>query len=123
MKEIAISILAFSCCLCAAQVNDNDDKTHQCSASCCNTHSLLSFTQSLGAMGEKVANMAEKIPLLENKLRMIEMDMLELLNRIRGNISQWFHDYSLHQFLLLTCLCFLFVALRDTSGGLLCNAL
>ncbi|XP_051243415.1 complement C1q-like protein 2 [Dicentrarchus labrax] len=80
MKKIAVLVLAFSCCLSEAQVNENNDKACQCSgsSSCCEIYSLTSITQSLGAMGEKVANMAEKITLLEAKLQNTEKEVLEL---------------------------------------------
>lgn len=89
MKEIAILILAFSCSLCEAQVSD-DEKGRQCSASCCDIHSLFSLAQSLGAIGEKVANMAEKMTLLENKFQLAEKDMLELRHLIGGNAASGF---------------------------------
>ncbi|XP_041813276.1 complement C1q-like protein 3 [Chelmon rostratus] len=86
MKKIAVLILAFSCCLCEAQVNENNDKVYQClgSTSCCDVCSLTSITQNLGAMGEKVTNMAEKITLLEAKLQNTEKDVLELRSLTGG---------------------------------------
>ncbi|TKS92199.1 hypothetical protein D9C73_025599 [Collichthys lucidus] len=59
----------------------------QCSgsASCCDMCSLTFITQSLGAMGEKVANMAEQITLLEAKLQNTEKDALELRSLIGGS--------------------------------------
>lgn len=94
MKKIAILILAFSCFLCEAQVNENDDKAHQCSACCCDIHSLPSLAQNLGAIGEKVANMAEKITLLETKLQNTEKDVLELRSLTGGNIANDFMRYN-----------------------------
>lgn len=86
MKTIAVLILAFSCCLAEVQVNENNDKVRQCSGSagCCDSYSLISIAQNLGAMGEKVANMEEKITLLEDKLQNTEKEVLELRSLIGG---------------------------------------
>uniref|UniRef100_A0A671XYN3 C1q domain-containing protein n=1 Tax=Sparus aurata TaxID=8175 RepID=A0A671XYN3_SPAAU len=80
MKKAAVLFLAFSCCLCNAQVNENNDKVDQCSGStgCFDTCSLNCVTQSLGALGKTVANMAEKVTHLETKLQKAENDVLEL---------------------------------------------
>lgn len=95
MKKIAVLILAFSCCLCEAQVNENNDKVYQClgSTSCCDVCSLTSITQNLGAMGEKVTNMAEKITLLEAKLQNTEKDVLELRS-LTGGRAHVFMGYN-----------------------------
>ncbi|KAF7656965.1 hypothetical protein LDENG_00033500 [Lucifuga dentata] len=76
----------FCYCLCDAQVNVNQDKVCQCSgSSCCpDTCSTTSITQTLGAVGEKVANMAEKITLLETKMQNTEKEVLELRSLIGG---------------------------------------
>ncbi|XP_018558059.1 complement C1q-like protein 2 [Lates calcarifer] len=86
MKKIAVLILAFSCCLCEVQVNENDDKVHQCggSASCCEIYSLTSISKNLGAVEEKITNMAEKITLLETKLQTTEKEVLDLRSLIGG---------------------------------------
>ncbi|XP_040918109.1 complement C1q-like protein 2 [Toxotes jaculatrix] len=86
MKTIAVLILAFSCCLCEVQVNENNDRVHQCkgSAGCCEIYSLTSITQNLGAVEEKITNMAEKITLLESKLQNAEKEVLELRSLTAG---------------------------------------
>ncbi|XP_078125763.1 complement C1q-like protein 2 [Sander vitreus] len=85
MKKIAVLILAFSCCLCQVQGNGNNDKVCQCSGStsCCDI-SLTSISQTLGAVGEKVANMAEKIALLEAMLQETGKEVLELRSLTGG---------------------------------------
>lgn len=92
MKKIAVLILAFSCCLCEVQVNENDDKVHQCggSASCSEISSLTSISKNLGAVEEKITNMAEKITLLETKLQTTEKEVLDRQSLIGGNIEQMF---------------------------------
>ncbi|XP_042361003.1 complement C1q-like protein 2 [Plectropomus leopardus] len=86
MKTVAVLILAFSCCLCEDQANENNDKVHQCLGStvCCDINSLTSLTQSLGALEEKAANMAEKITVLEDKLINTEKEVLELRSLTGG---------------------------------------
>ncbi|KAK9535379.1 hypothetical protein VZT92_007762 [Zoarces viviparus] len=86
MKNIAVLILAFGCCVCQVAAHENDDNVHQCSRStgCFDTLSLTSISQTLGAMGEKVANMAEKITLLESKLLNSEREVLELRSLTAG---------------------------------------
>lgn len=89
MKTFAVLIAALCCCLCDVQVNQNhqtQDKVCQCSGSSCCSE-ILSFTsipQTLGAVGEKVANMAEKIALLETKMQNTEKEVLELRSLIGG---------------------------------------
>ncbi|KAA8585347.1 complement C1q-like protein 2 [Etheostoma spectabile] len=85
MKKIAVLILAFSSCLCKVQGNENNDKVCQCSGStCCGDNSLTSISQTLGAVGEKVANMAQKIALLETKLQDTGKEVLELRSLTGG---------------------------------------
>ncbi|XP_074512246.1 complement C1q-like protein 2 [Sebastes fasciatus] len=86
MKKIAVLILAFSCCVCEVEVNGSDDNVRQCSrsSSCCDINAFTSMSQSLGALGEKVAHMAEKITLLENKLQNAEKEVLELRSLTGG---------------------------------------
>lgn len=86
MKKIAVLILAVCCCVCQEQVHENDDKSHQRSGShsCFDMYSLVSTSTTLGAMGEKVANMAEKITLLEAKLQNTEKEVLELRSLTGG---------------------------------------
>ncbi|XP_053193857.1 complement C1q-like protein 2 [Scomber japonicus] len=86
MKRIAVIIIAFSCCLCEVQINENNDKVHQWPGSTCcsNMCSLTSITQTLGAVGEKVTNMAEKITLLEARLQNTEKEVLELRSLTGG---------------------------------------
>ncbi len=130
MKKFAVTILAFSCCLCEVQVNENNEKVSQCSGSdsCCCYSSLTSISQNMGAIGEKVANMAEKITLLEASLQNTEKDVLELRSLTSGNIEQMFlwgiimgYNSSLYNFLPLMCL-WSFDARRNTSGGLFCSS-
>ncbi|KAK9535382.1 hypothetical protein VZT92_007765 [Zoarces viviparus] len=73
MKNIAVLILAFGCCVCQVAAEGNDE-----------TLSLTSISQTLGAVGEKVANMAEKITLLESKLLNSEREVLELRSLTAG---------------------------------------
>lgn len=89
MNKIAVLILTFSCRLCEAQVNENNDKVCQCpgSTSCSDICFLTSITQTLGTVGEKVANMAEKITLLEAKLQNTEKEVLELRSLTGGKIT------------------------------------
>lgn len=96
MKKIEILILVFSCCLCEAQANENNDKVRQCSGStsCCDIYSLTSVAQNLGAMGEKVANMVEKITVLETKLQNTEKDVLELRSLTGGKRANVFMGYN-----------------------------
>ncbi|XP_028267705.1 complement C1q-like protein 2 [Parambassis ranga] len=77
MKTIAVLLLVLSCCLCEAQINEQNVKASQCSesTSCC---SLLSMSQTLGAVGEKVANMADKLAHLEVQLQSTQNEVLEL---------------------------------------------
>ncbi|XP_073350764.1 complement C1q-like protein 2 [Pagrus major] len=86
MKKTAVLFLAFSCCLCNAQVTENNDKVDQCSGSTSSfdTCSLNCMSQSLGALGKKVADMAEKVTHLEAKLQKAENDVLELRSLIGG---------------------------------------
>lgn len=86
MKKIVVLILAFSFCVCEVQVNGNDDKLPQCSGStsCCGICTLTSMSQSLGAVGERVARMGEKIALLEDKLQNTEKEVLELRSLTGG---------------------------------------
>ncbi|KAF1379756.1 hypothetical protein PFLUV_G00179340 [Perca fluviatilis] len=85
MMKIAVLILAFSCCLCQVQGNENHDKVCQCSGSTSSCDiSLTSVSQTLGAVGEKVANMAEKIALLEAKLQDTGKEVLELRSLTGG---------------------------------------
>ncbi|XP_036945095.1 complement C1q-like protein 2 [Acanthopagrus latus] len=86
MRKAAVLFLAFSCCVCNAQVNENNDKVDQCSGStgCFETCSLNCVTQSLGALGKTVTNMAEKVTHLETKLQKAENDVLELRSLIGG---------------------------------------
>ena len=90
MRKAAVLFLAFSCCVCNAQVNENNDKVDQCSGStgCFETCSLNCVTQSLGALGKTVTNMAEKVTHLETKLQKAENDVLELRSLIGGNTEQ-----------------------------------
>lgn len=92
MKRIAVIIIAFSCCLCEVQINENNDKVHQGPGStCCSDMcSLTSIIQTLGAVGEKVTNMAEKITLLEARLQNTEKEVLELRSLTGGKIWQMF---------------------------------
>lgn len=130
MKTFAVLILAFSCCLCEVQVNENNDKVRHCSGSgsCCDIYSLTSISQNLGAVEEKVANMAEKITLLDASLQNTEKDVLELRSLIGGKIEQMFlwgikmgYNSSLYKFLPLMC-SWSFDACRHTSGGLFCSS-
>ncbi|XP_075942811.1 complement C1q-like protein 2 [Anarhichas minor] len=73
MKNIAVLILAFGCCVCQVAAEENND-----------TLSLTSISQTLGVVGEKVANMAEKITLLESKLQNSEGEVLELQSLTAG---------------------------------------
>ncbi|XP_059204613.1 complement C1q-like protein 2 [Centropristis striata] len=83
MKKIVLLFVAFSCCSCQEQVNENSQKLGQCLGSnCCCDNSLTSISQTLGAVGEKVANMAEKITFLEAKLQKTEQEVLELRSMI-----------------------------------------
>uniref|UniRef100_UPI0037E8AF21 complement C1q-like protein 2 n=1 Tax=Semicossyphus pulcher TaxID=241346 RepID=UPI0037E8AF21 len=86
MKKIAVLVLALSCCLCEVQVNENNDRVCQSSGStsCCDTCSLTSISENLGAVGQKVANMAEKMTLLEAKLQSTEKEVLELRSLTGG---------------------------------------
>uniref|UniRef100_A0A3B4X396 Complement C1q-like protein 2 n=1 Tax=Seriola lalandi dorsalis TaxID=1841481 RepID=A0A3B4X396_SERLL len=79
MKKIVVLFVALTCSLCDVQVNENNDKVHQCggSSSCCKIYSLTSITH-LGAVEEKITNMAEKITLLEAKLQNTEKEVVEL---------------------------------------------
>ena len=92
MKRAAVLFLAFSCCLCNAQVNESNDKVDQCSGStgCFETCSLNCVAQSLRALEKTVTNMAEKVTHLETKLQKAENDVLELRSLIGGNIEQKF---------------------------------
>lgn len=83
MKMIAVLLLVLSCCLCEAQFNDQNVKAPQCSesTSCC---SLLSMSQTLGAVGEKVANMADKLAHLELQLQSTQKEVLELRSLTGG---------------------------------------
>ncbi|XP_034394868.1 complement C1q-like protein 2 [Cyclopterus lumpus] len=83
MKKIAVLILALSCCVCEVPVNENNVKCPG-STSCSDICSLTSMSQTLGAVGEKVANMAEKIALLEAKLLNTEREVLELRSLTGG---------------------------------------
>ncbi|KAM7371594.1 hypothetical protein PAMP_008813 [Pampus punctatissimus] len=86
MKRIAVVILAFSCCLCEAQVNENNDKIFQCPGTtiCSDICSITSISQTLGVVKEKVANMEEKITFLETKLQNTEKEVLELRSLTAG---------------------------------------
>ncbi|KAM3597651.1 uncharacterized protein V6R79_007472 [Siganus canaliculatus] len=87
MKTIVVFILVVSCCLGELQVQENDDKVHQCtrsSSQCCDACSLTSIGQNLGAMGEKVANMAAKIALLETTVQNSEKELLKLKSLTGG---------------------------------------
>ncbi|XP_068435316.1 complement C1q-like protein 2 [Clinocottus analis] len=87
MKKIAVLILAFSCCVCEeVPVIKNNGNDRHCpgSTSCSDICSLTSLSQTLGAVGEKVANMAEKITLLEAKLLNTEKEVLELRSLTGG---------------------------------------
>ncbi|KAM6914880.1 complement C1q-like protein 3 [Lycodopsis pacificus] len=66
MKNIAVLILAFGCCVCQSPPRGNDD-----------TLSLISINQ-------KVANNAEKISLLETQLLIAEREVLELRSLTAG---------------------------------------
>ncbi|XP_028267700.1 complement C1q-like protein 2 [Parambassis ranga] len=83
MKTIAVLLLVLSCCLCEAQINEQNVKAPQCSesTSCC---SLLSMSQTLGAVGEKVANMADKLAHLEVQLQSTQNEVLELRSLTGG---------------------------------------
>ncbi|XP_059204617.1 complement C1q-like protein 2 [Centropristis striata] len=79
MKKIVLLFVAFSCCSCREPVKKNSKKLGQClDSNCCCDYSLTSISQTLGAVGEKVANMAEKITFLEAKLQKTEEEVLEL---------------------------------------------
>lgn len=93
MRKIAVLSIAVSFILCEAQVNQNNDKVHQCSGStsCCEICSLTSITQNLGAVGEKITNLGEKVQLLEAKLQNTEKEVLELRSLIGGNMFQMFY--------------------------------
>ncbi|KAK9535384.1 hypothetical protein VZT92_007767 [Zoarces viviparus] len=66
MKNIAVLILAFGCCVCQVAAEENDE------------------TLSLTSISQKVANNAEKIALLEAKLLNSEREVLELRSLTAG---------------------------------------
>ncbi|XP_044188161.1 complement C1q-like protein 2 [Thunnus albacares] len=86
MMRVAVLILAFSCWLCEAQADKNNDRVslYPGSTSCSDTCSLTSISQTLGAVGEKVANMVGKITHLEEKLQNTGKEVLELRSLIKG---------------------------------------
>ncbi|XP_056262468.1 complement C1q-like protein 3 [Pseudoliparis swirei] len=86
MKKIAVLILAFSCCVCEVPVNENDANGRRCpgSSGCSDICSLTSMSQTLGAVGQKVAHMAEQIALLEAKLLDTKSEVLELRSLTAG---------------------------------------
>ena len=90
--RVAVLILAFSCWLCEAQADKNNDRVslYPGSTSCSDTCSLTSISQTLGAVGEKVANMVGKITHLEEKLQNTGKEVLELRSLIKGKIWQMF---------------------------------
>ncbi|KAM6914383.1 complement C1q-like protein 2 [Lycodopsis pacificus] len=66
MKNIAVLILAFGCCVCQVAAEENDE------------------TLSLTSINQKVANNAAKITLLESQLLSAEREVLELRSLTAG---------------------------------------
>uniref|UniRef100_A0A3P9LY04 C1q domain-containing protein n=1 Tax=Oryzias latipes TaxID=8090 RepID=A0A3P9LY04_ORYLA len=82
MEKIVL-VLMLGCCFCVAE---NNDKGGQNSGST-SSGDICFFTniaQTVGALGEKVANMADKITLLETRLQNTDREVLELRSLIGG---------------------------------------
>uniref|UniRef100_A0A3P9JRD9 C1q domain-containing protein n=1 Tax=Oryzias latipes TaxID=8090 RepID=A0A3P9JRD9_ORYLA len=78
-----ILVLLLGCCFCVAENNDKGGKKSGSTSSgdiCCFT----TIAQTVGVLGEKVANMADKITLLETRLQKSDKEVLELRSVIRG---------------------------------------
>ncbi|XP_037544683.1 complement C1q-like protein 2 [Nematolebias whitei] len=79
MKTLAVLILALTFCR-ETEPNENNDKgsQHSGSTSCSNICSLMSMSEKMGVLVEKIANMENKITFLETSLQKTEKEVLEL---------------------------------------------
>lgn len=87
MKTLAVLILVFILCR-ETETNENDDKgpQHSGSTSCSNICSLMSMSEKMGGLVEKIANMESKISFLETSLQNTEKEVLELRSLAAGKI-------------------------------------
>ncbi|XP_011476266.1 complement C1q-like protein 2 [Oryzias latipes] len=82
MEKIVL-VLMLGCCFCVAENNDKGCQNSGSSSSgdiCC----FITIAQTVGALGEKVANMADEITLLETRLQNTDREVLELRSLIGG---------------------------------------
>ncbi|XP_078807898.1 complement C1q-like protein 2 isoform X2 [Oryzias latipes] len=82
MEKIVL-VLVLGCCFCVAENNDKGGQNSGSTSSgdiCCFT----TIAQTVGSLGEKVANMADKITLLETRLQNTDREVLELRSLIGG---------------------------------------